>query len=220
MHCYVCNIQLREGGIWCDACALYLNVWCSGVASKMEHHDNFNWNNCIDRAIPKRQSCALMTTDPFYPPTTGTISIKHKKLLHQIYDRAFFTNVQGSSTWVRTTRHIFRPPILLKIPLKRMKTSSFFSKNHVFSNFSKMKKFLAKKLHNKDGKDIFRNNIICYAFYSKFATINDFEKKNQVLCSKNPIYFFLKRDLNFSSFEKSHYVSRILWHFAFAIICW
>ena len=80
-----------------------------------------------------------------------------------------------------------RPPILLKLPSKRLKAFftgkySFFIK---FRNFSKYKVFLIFSKHTSQlsGKDILRKNIIRYAIYGKFSTFTNFEKS--FFCRKN-----------------------------------
>ena len=83
----------------------------------------------------------------------------------------------------RLPRHIFHPPILLKMSFKRMK--AVFSKKIVkFSNFPKLKKipdFFAKKVSIKVEKKFLKNKnhfirilqhlTISVAFYGNFATI-------------------------------------------------
>ena len=75
-------------------------------------------------------------------------------------------------------RHIFRCPILLKMPFKRMK--SFFSKNTFSSCFflSNFSNFFAKNFTINVGKTFRRNSIIWCVFCSKLATFTDFEKNH------------------------------------------
>ena len=93
-------------------------------------------------------------------------------------------------------RHIFRPPIFLKMPFKRKK-AFFFSKNTlsssnfvIFPNFKQVFLiiFFQKKMTMKVEKKFSRNNIHWYIFDSKFSTFTDFEKKLKFF-SKNPTSF-------------------------------
>ena len=113
----------------------------------------------------------------------------------------------------RTTcyhQHTLCLPVFVKKAFKEMKTffcqktlsSSFFLK---FPNW-KFADFLFKKsLMIRAGKTILQNSTIWYAFYSKFATFSDFEKKIMFFLEK-PIYFSKKTQ----NFEKSYYLSYIL----------
>ena len=71
----------------------------------------------------------------------------------------------------------------------------FFEKKHfffiIYSNFSHVQSFLTfcpKNLMIGSEMTFLRNNSIWYAFYSKFATLRDFEKL-EVLFSKNHQFF-------------------------------
>ena len=76
----------------------------------------------------------------------------------------------------------------------------FFSKKHsffiIFSNFSNFKSFLIfcqkKNFIFRAENAFLRNQTIWYACYSKFATLDDFEKESRFLLKK-PIYFFRKK---------------------------
>ena len=60
----------------------------------------------------------------------------------------------------------------------------------------------AEKIFSKD-------NTVWYAFYIKFVTFNDFEKKFKYFREIKPICFFQKTT-NFERFEKPYCISRIL----------
>ena len=90
-------------------------------------------------------------------------------------------------------RDIFRPPTLLKMLFRRIK-ALFSAKNYQIFNLFEIQKF-SDFLHNLNvgGKKTLKNNIIRYAFYSKFAIFTDFEKnfkfffqkKTHLFCQKN-----------------------------------
>ena len=100
-------------------------------------------------------------------------------------------------------RHIFRPILLLNIPLRRMKTFSGW--NTFFGNL-KFSWFLQKKIVNLGKKAILWNIIIWYAFYRKFATFSWFRKISRFFRKTKPY----QKIPNFVCFEKSYYFSRIL----------
>ena len=89
--------------------------------------------------------------------------------------------------------------ILLKIPSKRKKTFFFLKKffPHIFSNFSKFHIFwlLNKKLTIKKEMAFLKKNKNWYAFYNKFATFTDFDKKFKFFSTAPPpsiLYVFEK----------------------------
>ena len=101
-------------------------------------------------------------------------------------------------------QHLFHPPILLKIPFRNLgRWERFFS----FFKIWKFSDFSGKKSQLR-WKRVLGNNIIWYAFYSKFANFNDFGK-NQVCFPKIHLFFFRKNP-NFVRFEKLHSFGRIL----------
>ena len=106
-------------------------------------------------------------------------------------------------------RHIFRPHILLKMLFKRMRT--FLFKEivflHIFFNFSKLKyfqTFLQKNFTIEMEKAFSRNDIIWYAFYSKFVTFNSFSRNSRFFPTK-PI------------FSKKTQVSSVLTNLTFSV---
>ena len=96
--------------------------------------------------------------------------------------------------WNKTAgyhRHVLRLAIFVKKAFKKMKT--FFSRKNTFfifsnfSNFQNFPTFCQKNIINK-AEEIFKNNTIWYAFWSKFATFSDLEII-QDFFPKKPIYF-------------------------------
>ena len=88
-------------------------------------------------------------------------------------------------------RHLFRLPILEKMPFKKMK--AFFSQNtfFIFSNFPNLKIciYWLKNLTIQVQRTLLWNNIIWYAFYNNFVTVNGpreipFFEKNLVFFPK------------------------------------
>ena len=109
-------------------------------------------------------------------------------------------------------RHIFRPPILIKIHFKRLKL--FFSLKILFillSNFSTLEGFFSifcrKSLTIQVRRTFFGNNINWYAFYSKLVTFNSFEKK---FFFQNKLIFLVEKTPKFERFEKFYDFIRIL----------
>ena len=112
-------------------------------------------------------------------------------------------NKTAGSLW-----HIFRPPILLKMPFERMKAFIFSSSNFlIFPNLKDSCFFLQKNITVTVKTDILENYIIWYAFYSKFAALTDFEK-NQVFFSKKPTFFSKKKQI-LGILLKSYYFNRM-----------
>ena len=100
------------------------------------------------------------------------------------------------------------------------KDESFFSRNYCSSNFAifpnlKIFWFFADNLTIKVEKTFTRNDIIWYTFYSKFATLTNFEKKTIFLNQKN-IDFFKKliqyalRNLKLFNIFQTHSTANLL----------
>ena len=47
-HCFKCSIHLRGGGVWCYSCDTYMNIICSGLSTKTDHHPNFICKLCSE----------------------------------------------------------------------------------------------------------------------------------------------------------------------------
>ena len=106
-------------------------------------------------------------------------------------------------------RYIFRPPILLTMPFKRMQTFSFQKSTlSLFSNFSKLKKFV---FFQRTSQRLKRNvqEIISIDTHSpaKLPPLQILEKFKLAFEKKTSIF---SRNPNFVCFEKFCYFSRIL----------
>ena len=115
--------------------------------------------------------------------------LKFKKLMWKILKRRTATN--GISSALQFCWRFF---------LKGWKRS-FFSKKILIYFFD----FFCQKNSIKEQKTFLRNNIICYAFSSKFATISDFEDH----------LFFGKK-----SFVLGNYTFSVAFYGNFALIWW
>ena len=112
-------------------------------------------------------------------------------------------------------RHIFRPPSLLQMAFERMK--AFFqviSSNFVIFPNLKCFWFLQKNSIQVEKKTLWYN-IICYAFYSKFASFSDILKKSSIFW-KN-IHFFKKKQI---SYVLRNLTILVAFYGKFAVIWW
>ena len=92
----------------------------------------------------------------------------------------------------------------------------FFEKKHpFFINLSKFPNFeifpdsLTKNINIRAQMTILRNMTTYYAFYSKFTTFSDIEKKISRHSFKKPS-FFLRKKTNFERLGKSYYFRYVL----------
>ena len=114
-----------------------------------------------------------------------------------------FLNKTAGHHW-----YIFHLLALLKIPWRKMK--AFLQINTIFRKlwqFCQIQNFsdFCKNPQFRWNKEILWNNIIWYAFYSKFAAFLDFEK--DVFFFEKKYLFFKKTQI--SNIKKSHCFSRI-----------
>ena len=114
-------------------------------------------------------------------------------------------------------RHILRLPNLVKMQFQNKKTF-FPRKKHlffiIFSNFSNVRIFcfflLPKNLIMRAEKTFIRNNTIWYEFYSKFATVINFEKKS-IFFQKTHL-FFQKKTHKFWTFWEILLFQQQIWN--------